>query len=160
MHHCEDIMRSRTNVLKKSARFIISQMLLLFLIPTLCSFWPFTNDGRTTLLRINTTETTNQGVPFYLYIKEVEKGEFLKHEYQHIVHEAFPFSDKTPDIQPYVIFPGKNYDIRVPREQKEKPLGIYVLYTNPGDDWKLLANGSNRITVILGDTEILSAYIK
>ncbi len=147
-------------MLKKTAGCVVLQMMLLFLIPILCSFWPFTKEMNATLIRVNTTETTNQGRPFYLYIKEVEKGEFLKHEYQNIVSEAFPFSDKNPDIQPYVIFPGKNYSIRVPRKQKEKPLGIYVLYTNPGDDWKLLTNGSNRVTVELGDTEILSAYIK
>jgi len=153
-------MKNKTTLLAKSVMFILSRLLVLSLIPILCSFWPFSNDGQSTLLRINTTEATNKGVPFYLYIKEVEKGEFLKHDYQNIVHEAFPFSEDTPDIQPYVIFPGKCYDIRVPRKQREKSLGIYVLYTEPGDDWKLLANGSNRVTVFLGDSEILSAYIK
>ena len=79
-------------------------LLLAFIL--LCSFWPFSRKSNTTRLRINTLETTNGGTPFYLFVKEVEKGEFLKHEYQHIVHEAFPFTDTGPDIHPYIIFPG------------------------------------------------------
>lgn len=152
-------MKNKANS-KKIAKATLSQMALLALIPILCSFWPFTDEKGTTLVHVNTTEATNQGLPFYLYIKEVEKGEFVRQEYQEIVYEVNPFADVSPAIQPYFIHPGKNYDIRVPRKQKDKPLGIYVLYTNPGDDWKLLATGSNRVTVSLGDSEILSAFIK
>ncbi|GEM_PF-2251671 len=149
-------MSNLAKIKKPALRFVLSQMFLLALIPLFCSFWPFTGEEGT-VMRVNTTATTNKGVPFYIYVKEVEKGEFLRHEYQQIVHEAFT---ENPKIQPFVIFPGDNYEFTVAREQSEKPLGIYVLYTNPGDDWKMIANGSTRVTIELGDTEILSASIR
>lgn len=141
-------------------RVCASKLCLFALVPFLCSFWPFEGEQGSTLIHVSTTESTNEGRPFCLYIKEVEKGEFIRHEYQEIVQEVNPFAEEAPAIQPYFLHPGKNYDIRIPRKHMDKPLGIYVLYTNPGDDWKLLATGSNKVTVSLGDSEILNAYIK
>jgi len=127
---------------------------LLFFLPILCGFSLFSSDEVTTFIKINTTETTNNGAPFYVYVKEVEKGEFLRHEYHEIAQEAFA---ETPKIEPFVIFPGHTHELKIPRTQKQKPIGIYALYTAPGDEWKAIASGSNKITVVLGDTEILSA---
>lgn len=124
------------------------------------SWWPFGANRGSTTVQVNTNEKTNQGIPFYIFFKEVEKGEFLKHEYQQVVVEAFPFSNKSPDLEPRIIFPGRNYEFQLSRNQKEKPLGVYVFYTNPGNDWKFLATASGRINLDLGDSEILKAQMR
>lgn len=139
---------------------ILKQLSLLLLVGILCSFWPFSRGSSNINLKITTTEMTNDGTPFYVYIKEVEKGEFLKSEYQQIVREAFPFTDVGPGIHPEVLLPGKNYRIKINREHPEKLLGIYFLFTNPGDDWKLLSDASKKIDVVLGETEIISTKSK
>jgi hypothetical protein len=132
---------------------IFRQIGWLFLFAIFCSFSLISN-GDMTILTVATSQTTNNGLPFYVYVKEVEKGEFLRHEYQQIAQEAFA---ETSPIEPFLIFPGKNHELKVTRTQKQKPLGIYALYTAPGEEWKAIASGAYRINLVLGETEIQSA---
>lgn len=138
----------------------LKTLLFLGLFIGLNSFWPFSTTSKTITLSIKTAATTNHGTPFYVYVKEVEKGEFLKHEYSQIVKEAFPFTAEGPEIPPAVILPGQSYVFNIHRENFGKLLGVYFLFTKPGDDWKLIVNPSKKIDVTLGETEILSATSK
>ena len=141
------------------ARKLLKCAGLAALFVTVCSFWPFSNSS-TVKMTVKTLDTTNEGAPFYFYIKEVEKGPFLKHEYHDVVKEAFPSGDETPENRPQVIIPGKKYTLNFTRKNPEKLLGVYFLFTNPGDDWKMLVNPSSKVEIVLGDTEILSQLTK
>lgn len=139
---------------------LLKSISFILMFVTLCSFWPFSGGNASVKLKVKTLDSTNNGAPFYVYVKEVEKGEFLKDEYHHIVTQAFPTGPEGPAIHPKAILPGKNVTIVIPKSQEDKQLGIYFLFTEPGKEWKYLSSASKRIDVFLGDKEIASAKSK
>lgn len=142
--------------MKNKKTTIIIQSLLLFL---LCGFSIFSDDEQIVELEIKTEVDANRGTPFYLLVKEVEKGEFLKQDYQDIVKEAFPSNEKSPPFPPHVILPGKNYTLEIVRKQEGKLLALYFLYTQPGQDWKLLVDSTTKLKVVLGENQISKVKI-
>ncbi len=126
---------------------------MIFLLILLSSFDFFTKSAPKTVLEIVSDETCNGGMPVYVFVKEVEKGEFLIHNYPDIVKEAAPFSEKHTAFS-QVILPGRKCQLEITRQNPEKLLGVYFLFTNPGEDWKLLTDATQNVELVLGENQI------
>lgn len=106
---------------------------------------------------IQTKAFSNQGLPFYCVVKEVEKGEFLTDTYQEVAEEVFSGEEDPSKRTLEVIIPGSSYRTRFQKSKKNTSLGIYFLFTNPGEEWKLFVDPScKKINIELGEDEIKS----
>jgi hypothetical protein len=120
----------------------------------LSSFTFFSQENPKVSLEIKTEEVTNGGMPFYVLVKEVEKGEFLNHIYPDILREAFPSNGKVAASFSQVVIPGKKCHLEYPRQKPDKPLGIYFLLTQPGEDWKMLVDATETVKIVLRENNI------
>ncbi len=127
-------------------------LLLLSLMLQGCFFGVFSND---TLVKIDSQRSTNQGKPLYVFIKEVEKTQFLTDTYAEVAKEA-----ADPDsihLLSTSLLPGIRRKFNLQPQSKAKYLGVYFIYTNPRGDWKFCADSSKKkIRVSLGENEIQS----
>ncbi|HUD01084.1 MAG TPA: hypothetical protein VMR37_02040 [Rhabdochlamydiaceae bacterium] len=111
------------------------------------------NDEITLLVR--TTKSTNYGTPLYVVIKETSMAKFLTQDYQEIASQSFWKEEEASNIVKKVLVPGTTNKITVPVPGKEKSLGIYFLFTNPGECWKYILTKPKpeKVKILLGEQE-------
>jgi predicted component of type VI protein secretion system len=131
------------------------------LIVTLLGFLPFLtgcfeakkSDEVTFLIR--TTPSTNHGTPLYVVIKETTMAEFLTQDYNEIATQSFWKEEDSSQLVKKVLIPGTTNKIQLESPKGEKSLGVYFLFTNPGECWKYILDKptSEKVKILLGEEE-------
>ncbi len=79
----------------------------------------------------------NQGRIFYVLVRTTDEKEFFADSYQKIAALAFPAAKDPSVLALAVVYPGKSEKLEV-KVANEQPFAIYMLFTTPGEPWKLL----------------------
>ncbi len=143
---------------EKMCRKIASLFVLSVVFVIVSGFNIFSSEGKDIGVCLKLEPNVNGGTPFYVYLKEVDKGEFLREDYEHVVMESLSSAEVQSECKSQVLIPGKIYEIRFPRKNLNKQVGIYFLFTQPGENWKLLCDPSKRVRIELGGNEIVKAH--
>jgi len=136
------------------------RFLLLALLVSLTGCFQTKKEDEVTFY-IKTTKTTNQGTPFYVVVKETSMAQFLTQDYHQIAAQSFWKEEDTSNLLKRVLVPGSTYKITLPSPGKDKSLGVYFLYTNPGDYWKYIVNKpkAEKVKILLGEGEYKSVNV-
>jgi predicted component of type VI protein secretion system len=128
--------------------------LLYFLLFSLTGCFEAAKSDEITLL-VRTTKSTNYGTPLYVVIKETSMAKFLTQDYQEIASQSFWKEDEKASIVKKVLVPGTTNKITLPVPGKDKSLGIYFLFTNPGECWKYILSKPKpeKVKILLGEQE-------
>ena len=112
--------------------------------------------NETNIVQIKTTKSTNHGSPVYVIIKNADLAEFLRDDYQKIVTEELLSEEKKDSVQKICLLPGMTKTLYLPNSKKGL-VGIYCMFTDPGDEWKcyLESGGANHVKLLLGECEIM-----
>ncbi len=79
----------------------------------------------------------NGGRPFYAVVRAVDQGTHFTDTYESIAAKVFANPADPSVLGAEVIYPGKESELVVPRPEGT-PVGIYFLFTSPGERWKVL----------------------
>ncbi len=89
----------------------------------------------TMTIRIAPAPETNDGLPFYAVVRTVEQAAYVTDTYDAVASRVFANPADPSVVRTEVIYPGVEKEIEV-EKPKALPLGIYFLFTNPGERWK------------------------
>lgn len=105
--------------------------------------------------QIRTTSSTNQGTPLYVVIKETKMVNFLVEDYNKIATQSFWKDEDPSKLIKKVLVPGKTHKIKLKPSDPNQSVGIYFLFTNPGESWKYIIDQpkSQKVKVLLGKDE-------
>ncbi|GIW70589.1 MAG: hypothetical protein KatS3mg102_0131 [Planctomycetota bacterium] len=92
--------------------------------------------GRATL-RIEAAAQTNDGRPLYMVLRAVDGAEFVTETYEDIAARVFAAPPDPSIIRADVVYPGMVRAIAFDPPER-KPIGVYFLFTEPGDRWKTM----------------------
>lgn len=81
----------------------------------------------------------NGGRPFYLLVRVASEKEFFGDSYKKIVGMVYPPSEDPSVLAARLIWPGRAERVQVTVADK-KSFAVYVLYTSPGEPWKVLVS--------------------
>jgi hypothetical protein len=81
----------------------------------------------------------NQGRHFYVLIRTVDEKDFFADSYQKIAGLVFPAAKDASVLATGLLWPGKSDKIKV-KIPNDQPFAVYLLFTTPGEPWKLLLN--------------------
>lgn len=134
--------------------------IFLVLLLALAGCLPTKNEDEVTFL-IKTGKTTNQGTPLYVVIKETNMAQFLTQDYHQIAAQSFWKEEDTTTLVKKVLVPGTTSKISLPPPGKDKSLGVYFLFTQPGESWKYILNKpkAEKVKILLGEKEYKSVNV-
>lgn len=107
-------------------------------------------------LLVRTTKSTNRGTPLYVVIKETTMAKFLTQDYHEIASQSFWKEEEAESkVIKKVLVPGSTSKISLPVPAKDKSLGVYFLFTNPGECWKYILSKPKpeKVKILLGEQE-------
>ncbi len=118
------------------------------------------NENEVTFL-IKTTKDTNQGTPLYVVLKETNMAEFLTQDYHEIAAQSFWKEEDAAGAVKMVLVPGSTNKIILPAPGKDKSVGVYFLFTNPGESWKYILDKpkAEKVKILLGEREYESVNV-
>lgn len=110
---------------------------------------------------IRTTKSTNKGTPLYVVLKETNTAQFLMQDYHEIAAQSFWKECDTSNLVKKVLVPNSTNKITLPAPDKDKSIGVYFLFTNPGESWKYILNKpkAEKVKILLGENEYKSVNI-
>lgn len=85
---------------------------------------------------VESTKETNGGRPFYMVVKAVEEKAYTVENYHDVADVVYDKEDKKLLIKE-VIYPGKEKEAYI-NMPEDLSVGIYFLFTDPGEKWKTL----------------------
>ncbi len=88
-------------------------------------------------INLHPTPRANQGRPFYVMVRAATEKDFFADHYQKVAGMVFPVSEDPTILATTLVWPGRHQKFKVKVEHK-KSFAVYVLYTSPGDPWKVL----------------------
>lgn len=111
--------------------------------------------AESTTVQIRTKKTTNDGTALYVVIKESSMANFLMDDYDEIATQAFLKEDEKIYLTKTILVPGKTEKLKIPVIEKGKSIGIYFIFTNPGECWKCFVDNpqSKNVKILLGKDE-------
>lgn len=129
-------------------------LIWMLLLTSLTGCFEARNGEEVTFL-IKTTKTTNHGTPLYVVVKETNMAQFLTQDYHEIAAQSFWKEDDKTSLVKKVLVPGTTNKITLPFPGKDKSLGLYFLFTDPGECWKYILNDpkAERVKILLGERE-------
>jgi predicted component of type VI protein secretion system len=135
-------------------------LVLIALLAFLTSCFEAKKDDEVTFL-IKTTKSTNQGTPLYVVIKETNMAQFLTQDYHQIAAQSFWKEEDETSLVKKVLVPGTTNKITLQAPGKDKSLGVYFLFTSPGECWKYILNKpkAEKVKILLGDREYKSVNV-
>lgn len=86
--------------------------------------------------RVYTETFTNNGLPFYMLFRMVDTQVFLTETYGDVAGKVFVQPPDISILASQSIVPGQHMKINVVKPENSA-IGIYCLFTEPGDQWKL-----------------------
>lgn len=111
--------------------------------------------GEEVTFLIRTTPATNHGTPLYVVVKETTMAEFLTQDYHEIANQSFWKEENPSHLIKKVLIPGTTSKIKLDPPKGDKSLGVYFLFTNPGECWKYILDKpqSENVKILLGEEE-------
>jgi hypothetical protein len=92
--------------------------------------------------------STNAGRPVYVLVRSVSESEFLTDSYRRISGMVYPNSGDPSVLVVLLIWPNRAQRVKVD-VPKDKSIGVYGLFTKPGDQWKLMLTQPLRLDYTL-----------
>lgn len=126
--------------------------LLLFLFLASCATQ--TKD-ETLTIQIRTTKTTNRGTPLYMIVKETTMAEYLLDDYHELATQSFWKESEEKQVTKKVIVPGRTNKMIIDVPNKEGLMGLYFIFSSPGECWKYIIDKpqSKKVKVLLGEDQ-------
>ena len=81
--------------------------------------------------------STNEERPVYIVFRKVNNKSFLTESYDHIADMVYADPQDESLLSWHVLMPGQKEKLQVVKPDKLS-IGVYVLFTQPGERWKLL----------------------
>lgn len=132
----------------------------------LCSFMCLSSciqekKGDEVTFLIKTTKETNQGTPLYVVLKETNMAQFLTQDYHEIAAQSFWKEEDGAGAVKMVLVPGSTNKVTLPAPGKDKSVGVYFLFTNPGESWKYILDKpkAEKVKILLGEREYKSVNV-
>jgi len=104
-------------------------------------------------LEITAGKDTNQGGPLYVVVRKIDGAGFLAEDYDAIADGLFGEPRDPAVLRKAIVRPGQVVTLEVARELADgEILGVYFLFSVPGDDWRLAISDPrvSRVRVLLG----------
>jgi hypothetical protein len=79
----------------------------------------------------------NDERPVYIVIRKTNRMEFLINDYESISNMIYANPPNESILAWQILLPGQKETIQVVKPEKSD-IGAYVLFTNPGENWKLI----------------------
>ena len=79
----------------------------------------------------------NFGRPFYVLFRTVDEKQFLTDSYNRVAKMVYPNSEDPSVLKVALVWPATQRKIEV-EVAKDKAIGVYCIFTRPGNPWKLL----------------------
>ena len=114
-----------------------------------------------TTIKIKSSPSTNNGSPFYVLVKSTDFPTFLIDDYDKMTKMVIHPPEDLNCFRVECILPGKDLTLEM-ETPNVKSLGVYFLFTDPGDVWKdffELEEYCATIKIVLGHNQILSFEI-
>lgn len=84
---------------------------------------------------VDSTADTNGGLPFYAVIRAVDQAAYVTDTYEAVAGKVFVNPADPSVLRTEVIYPGIEREIEI-KKPENLPIGIYFLFTKPGEKWK------------------------
>ena len=114
-------------------------------------------------VQITAGRDTNHGGPLYVVVRKLEQAGFLADDYDAIADKLFVEPRDPSLLRKAIVRPGNVMTVEADRTLADgEILGIYFLFSVPGDAWRLavLDKKVRRVNVVLGAAGIVSAEQK
>jgi predicted component of type VI protein secretion system len=114
-------------------------------------------------LEITAGKDTNHGGPLYVVVRKLEQAGFLADDYDAIADKLFVEPRDPSVLRKAIVRPGNVVTVEADRALADgEILGIYFLFSAPGDAWRLavLDKKIRRVNIVLGAAGIVSAEQK
>jgi hypothetical protein len=114
-------------------------------------------------LEITAGKDTNHGGPLYVVVRKLEQAGFLADDYDEIADKLFVEPRDPSLLRKAIVRPGNVVVVEADRTLADgEILGIYFLFSVPGDAWRLavLDKKIQRVNIVLGAAGIVSAVQK
>lgn len=107
------------------------------------------------VVQIRSHKKTNRGTPLYVVVKETSMADFLIDDYHQIATQSFWKEESEKNLFKKVLIPGKIERLKVDLSSEDKSIGLYFIFTNPGECWKYFIDKpkSKNVKILLGDHE-------
>ena len=115
------------------------QLILALLLLVGCS----NPKGQERAFQIMVPKEANGGELFYCAAKPTEVKEFYLDDCQSIAAQTFLRSEKKGALERALLIPGETQTLRVYAEDPSQPVALYFLFTEPGEEWKILFDNPN-----------------
>lgn len=108
-------------------------------------------------VRVDCDPAANGGAPFYVVVRAVEQGAFVTESYEAVASKVFATPADPALLKAEVVHPGASMTVVV-EKPKDTGLGVYFLYTRPGERWKTgrVAPLPDSIDITIGANQIES----
>lgn len=114
-------------------------------------------------VQITAGRDTNHGGPLYVAVRKLEQAGFLADDYDAVADKLFAEPRDPSLLRKAIVRPGNVLTVEADRTLADgEILGIYFLFSVPGDAWRLAVLDKNvrRVNIILGASGIVSAEQK
>jgi hypothetical protein len=105
-------------------------------------------------IEIAAARDSNQGGPLVVVVRKVDRAGFLAEDYDAIADGLFNEPRDPAVLRKAIVRPGEKVTVEVPRASADgEVLGVYFLFSTPGDDWRLAVGddpGVSGLRVVLG----------
>jgi hypothetical protein len=111
-------------------------------------------------IEIKAARNSNQGGPLFVVVRKTDRAGFLAEDYDAIADGLFGEPRDPAVLRKAIVRPGQEMKLEVPRELADgEVLGIYFLFSTPGEDWRLAIGDPKAagVRVVLGASGVESA---
>jgi intracellular growth IglE-like protein len=96
------------------------------------------SSATTCTLVVHPRRQANQGRRFFLVVRALQGQEFITDGYQRIADLVFPAAPPDPSVKLVrLVLPGRDDTVKITLHENQ-PLGVYALFTEPGESWKTM----------------------
>lgn len=129
--------------------------LIQFIVPFMILLTGCTQRAETTTFQIKTVSATNQRTPFYVLFKATDLTHFLTDDYKKIANQRMLSAEDPAYLDSVFFVPGETKTITL-ENPKNKAIGVYFIFTHPGEEWKYIAqeDAGKKIKILVGENEI------
>jgi hypothetical protein len=92
--------------------------------------------------------SANAGRPVYVLVRSVSESEFLTDSYRKISSMVYPNSGDPSVLLVLLVWPNREQRVKL-EIPKDKAIGVYGMFTKPGDQWKLMLTPPLRLDYTL-----------
>ncbi len=87
-------------------------------------------------VKIDAKPDANAGQPFYVVVRSTEQAEYVTESYESVAARVFATPPDASVLKSEVVYPGETRKLAFDKPAKADTLGIYFLFTKPGEKWK------------------------